>query len=93
MRRFLALNLFSGHRGHPGLSAALSVGEEYTLAPGTVRMETTVQAVHWYIIFSLSYTLLHLSSRLTQCPAGIQLPESPFVHDNSEAFPRGKHLL
>lgn len=52
MRRFPALSLFSGHRGHPGLSAVPSVGEECTLAPGTVRMETAVQAAHWYVILS-----------------------------------------
>lgn len=57
MRRFPALSLFSGHHGHLGLSAALSVEEECTLAPGTVRTETAVQAVHWYMIFSLLQTL------------------------------------
>lgn len=92
MRRFPALSLFSGHRGHLGLSAVLSVGEECTLAPGTVRMETAVQAVHWYMILSLTHTL-PLSSCLTQCPAGIQLSEMLSVHNNPEALPRVKHSV
>lgn len=89
-RRFPALSLFSGHHGHPGLSAVLSVGEECTLAPGTVRMETAVQAAHWYVILALMHSL-PLSSCLARCPAGIQLSEMLSVDDNPEALQRGTH--
>lgn len=89
MRRFPALSLFSGHRGHPGLSAVLSVGEECTLAPGTVRMETAVQAAHWYIALSLLHTLFLSLPVLTRA-AGIQFSETLSIYDNQEALRRRK---
>lgn len=67
MRRCRALSPSSGHHGHPGLSAAQSVGEGCIPALGTVRMEIAVQGVRWYV--HLNYTHLHTQTVALKPPA------------------------
>lgn len=59
MRRCRALSPSSGHHGRPGPSAAQSVEEGCTLAPGTVRMEIAVQDVRWYVHLKYTHTYTH----------------------------------